>query len=525
MSQLFSLLKLRGVEFKNRVFVSPMCQYSSEDLPTDWHLVHLGSRAVGGAGMVMVEASAVNPEGRISPWDSGIWSEEHAEKFRRITDFISQQGAVPRIQLSHAGRKASTQRPWDGGGPYSGEESWTPLAPSAVHFEEGWHEPSELTEKDLDALVADFRRAARFSLQAGFRVVEVHMAHGYLLHESLSPLSNRRDDLYGGSRENRMRLPLRVAEAVRDEWPDELPVFVRVSATDWVEGGWELADTVELARHLRELGVDLVDCSSGGNVPNADIPVKKDYQTPFAAEIRRQTGIATGAVGLMNRSPAFREDSLRRRRRRGAAGPRAAARPLLAAALRPRAGRGPGMAPAVLARQAPRLATELSHGSQAHHRDVTVGLALVFRISGVHPHQPVPEFVPVVAGGLHRYDRQPPVGEDHAGARVGLEVEPPRRMRGGAAVGGDYDQVFAIWQVEERSVALGPGPTTGGHEHQNRASRDAAAEPAAGEAVDTRVQTRQRALDAGHGSRIRPAPPGAHTGRLSSQISPPGAAR
>lgn len=237
MSQLFSPLKLRDVEFKNRVFVSPMCQYSSEDgLPTDWHLVHLGSRAVGGAGMVMVEASAVSPEGRISPWDSGIWSEEHAEKFRRITDFISQQGAVPGIQLSHAGRKASTQRPWEGG-PYSGEESWTPLAPSAVPFEKGWHEPSELTEKDLDALVADFRRAARFSLQAGFRVVEVHMAHGYLLHEFLSPLSNRRDDQYGGSRENRMRLPLRVAEAVRDEWPDELPVFVRVSATDWVQGG------------------------------------------------------------------------------------------------------------------------------------------------------------------------------------------------------------------------------------------------------------------------------------------------
>lgn len=300
MSQLFSPLKLRNVEFKNRVFVSPMCQYSSEDgLPTDWHLVHLGSRAIGGAGMVMVEASAVSPEGRISPWDSGIWSEDHARAFERITGFVSEQGAVPGIQLSHAGRKASTKRPWEGGGPYSGEESWTPLAPSAVPFDEDWHEPRELTEKDLEALAADFRRAAQLSLQAGFEVVEVHMAHGYLLHEFLSPLSNRRDDQYGGSRENRMRLPLRIAEAVRDEWPDELPVFVRVSATDWVWGGWELEDAVELARHLRELGVDLVDCSSGGNAPNADIPVKKDYQTPFAAEIRRQTGIATGAVGLI----------------------------------------------------------------------------------------------------------------------------------------------------------------------------------------------------------------------------------
>lgn len=300
MSQLFSPLKLRDVEFKNRVFVSPMCQYSSDDgLPTDWHLVHLGSRAVGGAGMVMVEASAVSPEGRISPWDSGIWSQEHAGAFERITNFVSEQGAVPGIQLSHAGRKASTDRPWNGGGPYSGEESWTPVAPSSVPFEEGWHEPRELTGKDLDGLVADFRRAARFSLDAGFKVVEVHMAHGYLLHEFLSPLSNRRDDEYGGSRENRMRLPLRVAEAVRDEWPGGLPVFVRVSATDWVEGGWELEDSVELARHLKELGVDLVDCSSGGNVPNADIPVKKDYQTPFASEIRRRTGIATGAVGLI----------------------------------------------------------------------------------------------------------------------------------------------------------------------------------------------------------------------------------
>lgn len=300
MSQLFSPLKLRDVEFKNRVFVSPMCQYSSDDgLPTDWHLVHLGSRAVGGAGMVMVEASAVSPEGRISLWDSGIWSEDHAEAFKRVTSFVSEQGAIPGIQLSHAGRKASTDKPWNGGGPYSGEGSWTPSGPSAVPFDDGWHEPHELTEKDLDELVADFRRAARFSLQAGFKVAEIHMAHGYLLHEFLSPLSNQREDEYGGSRETRMRFPLRVAEAVRDEWPEELPLFVRVSATDWVEGGMKLEDTVALARHLRELGVDLVDCSSGGNVPNADIPVKKDYQTPFASEIRRQTGIATGAVGLI----------------------------------------------------------------------------------------------------------------------------------------------------------------------------------------------------------------------------------
>ena len=301
MSKLFSPFELREVEFKNRVFVSPMCQYSSEDgLPTDWHFVHLGSRAVGGAALVMVEASAVSPEGRISPWDSGIWSGEHAGAFSRITRFIKEQGSVPGIQLSHAGRKASTDAPWRGGGPVSGEDGgWQPMGPSEVPFSEGSHVPREMSRDELDKVVEQFSDAARRSREAGFEVVELHLAHGYLLHEFLSPLSNKREDGYGGSFENRTRFPLQVVSAVRDAWPEELPLFVRLSATDWVEGGWTLDDSVELSRRLKVLGVDLVDCSSGGAVPGAKIPVEPGYQAPFAAEVRRETGIATGAVGLI----------------------------------------------------------------------------------------------------------------------------------------------------------------------------------------------------------------------------------
>jgi len=303
MSVLFSPLTLRGVTFRNRVFVSPMCQYSSRDgMPTDWHLVHLGSRAVGGAALVMVEATAVSPEGRISPADSGLWSAEHARAFRPITAFIKERGAVPGIQLAHAGRKASTGVPWAGGGPLGASEGgWLPLAPSAVAFAEGYSVPREMTAADLEAVRGQFVAAARLAADAGFAVIELHMAHGYLLHEFLSPLANRRSDRYGGERESRMRFPLEVARDVRAASPAELPLFVRVSATDWVEGGWGLADTVELARRFKEVGVDLVDCSSGGTAAHARIPFGPGYQTPFAATVRREAGIATGAVGMITR--------------------------------------------------------------------------------------------------------------------------------------------------------------------------------------------------------------------------------
>ncbi|HSB33433.1 MAG TPA: NADH:flavin oxidoreductase/NADH oxidase, partial [Nitrospirota bacterium] len=243
MSKLFSSMTLRGIEFKNRIFVSPMCQYSSTDgMPTEWHLVHLGSRAVGGAGLVTVEATAVSREGRISPDDSGIWADRHAEAFAPIAEFILEQGAVPGIQLAHAGRKASTDAPWCGGRPLKPyERGWQPLAPSAIPFTDGFPVPREMTALDIEAVLGQFIDAAKRSLAAGFQVMEIHSAHGYLLHEFLSPLSNQRRDEFGGSLENRMRFPLKVAKAVREVWPSHLPVFVRISATDWVEGGWDLA--------------------------------------------------------------------------------------------------------------------------------------------------------------------------------------------------------------------------------------------------------------------------------------------
>jgi 2,4-dienoyl-CoA reductase-like NADH-dependent reductase (Old Yellow Enzyme family) len=289
-----------------------MCQYSSADgFPTDWHLVHLGSRAVGGAGLVMVEATAVAPEGRISPDDSGIWTDAHAEAFRRITAFISQHGAVPGIQLAHGGRKASTRAPWLGDDPIPpAEGGWLPIGASPLAFADGYPVPREMASDDIDAVVEQFAAGARRSLAAGFQVVEVHMAHGYLLHSFLSPLSNTRTDAYGGSFENRARLPLRVARAVRETWPSRWPVLVRLSATDWVEGGWDLAGSVELARHLKELGVDLIDCSSGGLVADAKVPVGPGFQTPFAAAIRQQAGIPTAAVGLIT-EPVQAEHILR----------------------------------------------------------------------------------------------------------------------------------------------------------------------------------------------------------------------
>lgn len=301
MSRLFSSLTLRELTFRNRVFLSPMCQYSSHDgLPTDWHLVHLGSRAIGGAGLVMVEATAVSPEGRISPDDSGIWSERHAEAFRPIAAFIQRQGAVPGVQLAHAGRKASTDAPWRGGGPVASEErGWEPVGPSPVAHSPKHPVPRELTRQAIATVVDQFAEAARRALAAGFQLVELHMAHGYLLHEFLSPLANRREDEFGGSLHNRMRFPLAVARAVRDAWPPELPVFVRISATDWAEGGWDLEQSLELCRSLKDTGVDLIDCSSGGLVSNAAIPVAPGFQTPFATTIRQTVGIPTGAVGLI----------------------------------------------------------------------------------------------------------------------------------------------------------------------------------------------------------------------------------
>ena len=299
MSVLFSPLRLRGLEFRSRIFVSPMCQYScAEGLATDWHLVHLGSRAVGGAALVMAEASAVEPIGRISPGDAGIWSEAHAQAWAPVARFIRSQGAAPAIQLAHAGRKASTATPWEGGGPLK-SGAWTPAGASAIAFDEGYATPHELTVAEIAAITARFVSSANLALAAGFEVVELHYAHGYLVHSFLSPLSNRRKDAYGGGFDGRARLALEIAAAVRRVWPERLPLFVRVSATDWVEGGWDLPQTVELSRRLKGLGVDLIDCSSGGLAPQARIPAGPGYQVPFAEAVRREAGIATGAVGMI----------------------------------------------------------------------------------------------------------------------------------------------------------------------------------------------------------------------------------
>jgi 2,4-dienoyl-CoA reductase-like NADH-dependent reductase (Old Yellow Enzyme family) len=278
-----------------------MCEYSAKDgHPQTWHLVHLGSRAVGGAAVVIAEATGVQEIGRISPQDTGIYLDAHVDSWRPIAKFIEEHGAVPGIQLAHAGRKASTAVPWRGGkGLSPAEGGWTPVAPSAVKFDEGYIEPKELSVGEIDQVVADFAKAAQRALDAGFRVLEIHSAHGYLLHEFYSPLSNFRKDEYGGSFDNRARLVLRVAKAVREVVPDNLPLFIRISATDWTEGGWDIKQSVELCRKLKALGVDLVDASSGGNVAAAKIPVGAGYQVPFSEAIRRDAGIATGAVGMI----------------------------------------------------------------------------------------------------------------------------------------------------------------------------------------------------------------------------------
>jgi 2,4-dienoyl-CoA reductase-like NADH-dependent reductase (Old Yellow Enzyme family) len=303
MSDLFSPFRLRDVTLRNRIVVSPMCQYSSRDgFASDWHLVHLGSRAVGGAALVLTEAIAVVPEGRISPQDLGIWKDEHVEQLARIARFVGERGAAWGTQLAHAGRKGSTKRPWAGTGAVGpADGGWTPVGPTAAAFDDTYPTPRAMSEDDIAATIAAFANGARRTLDAGGSVVELHGAHGYLLHQFLSPLINTRDDRWGGSFENRTRLAREVARAVRAVWPERFPLFVRLSATDYVAGGWDVEQTVELARLLKTDGVDLIDVSSGGAVPvpRGTIPVGPLYQTDFAEQVKREAAIATGAVGMI----------------------------------------------------------------------------------------------------------------------------------------------------------------------------------------------------------------------------------
>jgi 2,4-dienoyl-CoA reductase-like NADH-dependent reductase (Old Yellow Enzyme family) len=300
--KLFGPFKIREIELKNRIVVSPMCEYSAkEGHPQTWHLVHLGSRAIGGAGLVFTEASAVQERGRISSADTGIYEDAHVESWRPIAEFIRSHGAVPGMQIAHAGRKASTMPPWTGGKPVSVRDGgWEPVGPSALPFDAGYTVPHALSAAEIGEIVGAFKKSAERALAAGFEIIEIHAAHGYLLHQFLSPLSNTRTDEYGGTFENRIRATLKVVRAVREVWPQRLPLFVRVSATDWKEGGWDLAQTIALARELKPLGVDLIDASSGGAVPGVKIPLGPGYQTGFAEAIRKEAGIATGAVGMIS---------------------------------------------------------------------------------------------------------------------------------------------------------------------------------------------------------------------------------
>jgi 2,4-dienoyl-CoA reductase-like NADH-dependent reductase (Old Yellow Enzyme family) len=302
MAALFSTLQIRNITFRNRIVVSPMCEYSSENgFANDWHLVHLGSRAVGGAGLIITEAAAVSPEGRISPADLGIWDDAHIPNLQRITSFLTAHGAVPGIQLAHAGRKASTDVPWKGIKLLSpADGGWENIyAPSAIPFSEKYAKPIALTTEGIHRVIADFKMAAVRALKAGFKLIELHGAHGYLLHQFLSPVSNQRTDEYGGSFENRIRFTLEVVAAVREVWPEDYPLFVRLSATDWVDGGWNLENTTDLVRILKDKGVDLIDTSSGGLAAHQKISLGPLYQTPFAEHLRKETGILTGAVGLI----------------------------------------------------------------------------------------------------------------------------------------------------------------------------------------------------------------------------------
>ena len=300
-SKLFSQLEVKSILFRNRIALSPMCQYSATDgFASEWHFAHYGSRAAGGAGLIVQEASAVSEEGRITPGDLGIYLDEHIVNLKRITNFVREQGSIAGIQLAHAGRKASCEKPWRGGKQIdSWQNGWQTIAPSPIPFNNSDIAPVVLDEKRIQMVISHFKAAACRALEAGYQVVEIHAAHGYLIHQFLSPVSNHRSDIYGGSFENRIRLLLEIVDAVKSEWPDELPLFVRISATDWVEGGWNITEAVKLCSILKTKGVDLIDCSSGGLVPWAKIPFAPGYQVDFASQIRNETGIMTGAVGLI----------------------------------------------------------------------------------------------------------------------------------------------------------------------------------------------------------------------------------
>ena len=300
-TNLFSPLSIKSIILKNRIAISPMCQYSATDgFATDWHLVHLGSRASGGAALIIQEATSVSPEGRISPEDLGLWNNEQIDKLKQITQFIISQNSVPGIQLAHAGRKASAASPWNGGRKVANENGgWDTVAPSAIAYHDNEKAPIALDKNGVLKVIADFKAATKRALEAGYQVVEIHAAHGYLLHQFMSPLSNLRTDEYGGSFENRIRLTLEVVEAVQSEWPENLPLFVRISASDWAEGGWNLEESIQLSKILKEKGVDLIDVSSGGAVSHQQIPLGPNYQVPFAESIKNEVGILTGAVGLI----------------------------------------------------------------------------------------------------------------------------------------------------------------------------------------------------------------------------------
>jgi len=308
-SQLFSPLQIKSLNFKNRIAISPMCQYSSEDgFANDWHLVHLGSRASGGAALIIQEATAISPEGRISPGDLGLWKDEHIEKMQALNKFILSQNSIPGIQLAHAGRKASVSEPWNGNKKLDETNGgWETVSASAIGYHSSEKAPLALDKNGIQKVISDFKSATKRALQADFKVVEIHAAHGYLLHQFMSPLSNLRTDEYGGSFENRIRLLLEVLEAVQSEWPTDLPLFVRISATDWAEGGWNIEESVQLSRILKEKGVDLMDVSSGGLVSHQQIPLGPNYQVPFADSIKKETGILTGAVGLITESSQAEE--------------------------------------------------------------------------------------------------------------------------------------------------------------------------------------------------------------------------
>ena len=312
MPHLFDELTIRGVTLRNRIGVTPMCMFSSDDgMPNDWHMVHLGSRAVGGAALVILEATAVEPRGRISPQDLGIWSDAHVEPLIPITKFISDHGTVPGIQLAHAGRKAGTSVPWEGNVPLPDEDGgWQPVAPSPIPFHQGYRRPSELNREDITDVIAAFRDGARRAREAGMRWLEYHAAHGYLLHQFLSPLSNIREDEYGGSFEGRIRMTVEVTQAIREEWPEEYPLSARLSATDWVEGGWTVEETVELSRILKNEGVDVIDASSGGSSRQQKIPLGPGYQVPFSEAVRRGADMTTATVGLIS-EPSHADEIIR----------------------------------------------------------------------------------------------------------------------------------------------------------------------------------------------------------------------